>query len=656
MRKTRIVVLILAAFTMPFCSLSTAVATGFVPTDDNQNRNGVGSRDIDDPQGLKPMLKKTIDYLGDNNANETNNPDTLLDNDDTQDLTDLYRLYLELQGQSRGIDLVLVLDESDSMNNIDMTNNAGEAISRKEALLTYLNGEDGSGTGFIYDFLSINAANRISIAGFSEIGKIELEWTGADNKNATADYTLRARTTSYVDGLYWANQLLSNRGDSDNQPLVIFLGDGAANLAYTDGLMHNGNEGNIVTSDSNTNPWPAFYVMMQSIYYYVTEGTYYKYTRNLNPDDFYQEYLRSTGYEPYHYSDRYYGADDSKIISYALRDLQLEIPGFEAPNQITDADAVIDFWVNVVRPLNYYPANSTQEQRDEVDARRLALIESISRGTPRQIDIWNLVKEAFLDFKASNPNATVYSIGFSNEMDRTTIDTNGKPRSNKEVLEYFADNASGEYYYAENLAKLADAIDLINFKLIMTNVRLTDGMSPYVHIYGQDELKIVRTDNDGDNETVLYENGQLTNTGMEALKSVSLENGKLTIDFSDGYVIPEYIYTASFNVQLTQKAYEQYKTSGYDARGDDLTDYDTIATSSNIEGFYSNSSADSLVTWDFLGSKDNAAFFPKPVVQVYMTIEPPATGSDTTIRLIFIGLAFSMIGSASVVIAARNRR
>ena len=645
--------MILAAFTMPFCSLSTAVATGFVPTDDNQNRNGVGSRGIDDPQGLKPMLKKTIDYLGDNNANETDNPDTLLDNDDTQDLTDLYRLYLELQGQSKGIDLVLVLDESNSMNNIDMTNDAGEAISRKEALLTYLNGENGSGTGFIYDFLSTNAANRISIAGFSETGKIELEWTGADNKNATADYTLPMRDTSYMDGLYWANQLLRLRGDSENHPLVIFLGDGHSNMAYKDGKMHSGNGGTLLRSYSSSNPFPAFTAMMDSIYYYIKEDTYYVFERHLNPDDFYQEYLGDSSYEPYVYYDRTYGANAGRnIIAYSLRDLQLNIPGFEGVNQITDPEAFVDFYENEFEQYLYLTG-------EDAGARQREFIESIS-GVPlsevKKYDLWQLVKNAFLEFKGNNPNVTVYSVGFSSEMDGTVMDADGKLRPYKEVLEYFADNTSGEYFYAKDLPELADAINSINFALTMTNVRLTDGMSPYVHIYGQDELKIVRTDNDGGDETVLYENGQLTNTGMEALKSVLLENGKLTIDFNDGYVIPEYIYTASFNVQLTQKAYEQYKTSGYDARGDDLTDYDTIVTSSNIEGFYSNSSADSLVTWDFLGSKDNASFFPKPVVQVYMTIEPPATGSDTTIRLIFIGLAFSVIGSASVVIAARNRR
>lgn len=100
---------------------------------------------------------KTIDAFRDGQ----DNPDTALDNQ-PMDQTDLYRLYLDIQGDqySTPVDLLLVIDNSGSM--VQPAKKIGSQ-TRLEVLNDVLSGDNG----FIDRFLGANAENRIATVYFS---------------------------------------------------------------------------------------------------------------------------------------------------------------------------------------------------------------------------------------------------------------------------------------------------------------------------------------------------------------------------------------------------------------------------------------------------------------------------------------------------------
>lgn len=102
-----------------------------------------------------PEIHKRIDALRDG----TPNPDSLHEG---EDLTDLYRLYLDYKVKSlqeaNGVDLLFVIDHSGSMNNSAWQGNPYRAPAVEAAL----NGEDG----LISEFLEMNEKNQWAAVGF----------------------------------------------------------------------------------------------------------------------------------------------------------------------------------------------------------------------------------------------------------------------------------------------------------------------------------------------------------------------------------------------------------------------------------------------------------------------------------------------------------
>lgn len=111
--------------------------------------------------GLTPGHQKTIDALCDGE----DNPDTLLDNS-SDDLTDLYRLYLDVTANEKPMDLILVLDNSSSMF-WNWTNSDTSLGSRNDVMNAELK-------KFIPAFLNSHEGNRIYLIYYS--GK-ELDYT-----------------------------------------------------------------------------------------------------------------------------------------------------------------------------------------------------------------------------------------------------------------------------------------------------------------------------------------------------------------------------------------------------------------------------------------------------------------------------------------------
>ena len=92
-------------------------------------------------------------------------------------------------------------------------------------------------------------------------------------------------------------------------------------------------------------------------------------------------------------------------------------------------------------------------------------------------------------------------------------------------------------------------------------------------------------------EVVLFDNGVSTaanmNNGHKIIESVTFTpsnaadtTGKMELKFhKDEKVDSKYKYTLSYNVRVTDKAYEKYETNGYDSTGDTDADHATNNTS-----------------------------------------------------------------------------
>ena len=602
---------------------------------------------------LDPNLSKQIDYLGDNTS-ETNNPDTVLDDEGPDGLDDLYRLYLKLQGDSEAYDLVLVLDNSNSMyKNYDMEGDK----NRAEALEDYLNGDNQD--GFINMFLGANPNNKLSIVKFGTLADVVSSWTDDESMQVSLDQYEEggAGSTNYVAGLYCAKELLNDPEiqDSPNKKMVIFLGDGAVQVSYEGGALRNDNELMIKNDDAQAEPLARAF---DSYLYTIKNEGKYPNGKQAVPDDndYYKEVSASDGrvYDRVYSSfnvERYsiwpkYAVEgqksDEDVYSWKLRDLDLDIPGFTNYVGITDQEAFDAF---------YEQWESVSEDPEE----GLAFIQNCAGATlgAKPYDSYESTERAFLTFKDEFDDVVVHSVAFSADSSGTFIDETGNERNKSEVLKFFARYGAGQFIYAEDAKTLAEKLNSLCF---MTEVEMTDTLTGYVKPYADPEFKLVQVRSDGTGEPVeLVVGGELTDAGREILDSATLDvnTGKITVKFKREYAVtPEYVFTASFNVQVTEAALAEYKAHGYSDMGDAGTDIEGNDTSSGHPGLYSNLKAE--VTWK-AGEEEDSAEFDKPVIQVPETwvYELPNAGGIGIFPFAFLG---SCLISIVVMSAYRRRR
>jgi LPXTG-motif cell wall-anchored protein len=215
---------------------------------------------------------KRIDALRD----EQDNQDTDVDDDSEQDLTDLYRLYLDIGPMelNQGVDLLLVIDESKSMTTTSTYQN--ESLTRAEILTRILNGSSTEMTddGLIQEFLSLNSKNRIGIEIFSgnkPAGGTGYTYIADITENTDADKTDEENEkrqsllgtwfddlndfvevipqdfgsgsgTNYSAALLGARDMFNQLEDNGNKKVMVFLSDGVPTY-YTneDGTSRGGN-------------------------------------------------------------------------------------------------------------------------------------------------------------------------------------------------------------------------------------------------------------------------------------------------------------------------------------------------------------------------------------------------------------------------------
>ena len=208
----------------------------------------------------EPEIHKRIDALRDG----TPNPDSPHSGDD---LTDLYRLYLDYKVKSlqeaNGVDLLFVIDHSGSMNNSAWQGNPYRAPAVEAAL----NGENG----LISEFLGMNEKNQWAAVGFkgpdgadnyywslgnpwqpatelsaynAGLNGSEVLSTGGESyvftrndaspsgKNVTLANEGPDMLTNYTAGLWRAEQFLLKQDvrDDGRKKVVVFISDGIPTL------------------------------------------------------------------------------------------------------------------------------------------------------------------------------------------------------------------------------------------------------------------------------------------------------------------------------------------------------------------------------------------------------------------------------------------
>lgn len=222
-------------------------------------------------------------------------------------------------------------------------------------------------------------------------------------------------------------------------------------------------------------------------------------------------------------------------------------------------------------------------------------------------------------FLTAHSDVTVSAVAFSPEM-----------QGDRVSLLQAMPNAGGFYKYAGDTAGLYDALSAAFMAAATSGVSITDVLSPYVQVYGAQPDYVVTMRNIATGmETVLYQNGSITQAGTGILNSVVYapssdpsSTGTVQLNFVPSYELnSDYVYTLSFNVKVTQTAYDTYNDAGqqYPHTGNQDTDYirpsDGVEneTSSNEPGLYSNSIAYVDYT---IGGSSYMDFYPHPVVQV----------------------------------------
>lgn len=223
-------------------------------------------------------------------------------------------------------------------------------------------------------------------------------------------------------------------------------------------------------------------------------------------------------------------------------------------------------------------------------------------------------------FIAAHKDVMIHSVGVSRDINGAT------PTSNPDLLKYMAKKSGGQYIGVYNNSNLYEEVKKLLEANMVNVLNITDELSDSVELFdAQPDIRVVRTEKATGREVVLYDNGVSTaanmNNGHKIIESVTFTpsnaadtTGKMELKFhKDEKVDSKYKYTLSYNVRVTDKAYEKYETNGYDSTGDTDTDHAANKTSSGKPGFRSNKSA--RINYEFQDEKIEEEY-KHPVVQV----------------------------------------
>ena len=164
----------------------------------------------------------------------------------------------------------------------------------------------------------------------------------------------------------------------------------------------------------------------------------------------------------------------------------------------------------------------------------------------------------------------------------------------------------------DTLSKYVQPTDqsALNIRVLKKDANGNFEKTPIADVTGSAKLADTTANVEGVSITAHYEHNEEQNLD------------KVTLSFPDGYELKEnyYYYVTITNLEPTKAAYDEYRSFGYNAAGDRLTDASedknsgvSEGSSSEQPGFYSNSEAKVSYTYK---NKGNSVDYAKPVIQV----------------------------------------
>ncbi|WP_165043935.1 VWA domain-containing protein [Adlercreutzia sp. ZJ138] len=587
---------------------------------------------------LDLMCNKTIDAFRDG----VDNPDTEVQEGlNPGEETDLYRLYLDAvlpeSKDEQGVDLVIVVDESWSMQAQDMkdttstdsTNNVN--LRRYQAISQVLNGtadstqfnEENRKKGLIYDFLDMNSANKVAVVGFN--GYYSPEAT----RGAAGDYLSQPSPEYYYEQYYsdydgywgtrnryydWKTGKKSNGYDVDpDARAYTFSGNttnwmtgGTAACEFVD-VQADGHEGQGLVTVSGT-------------------------VQDDHPSTNYCAGLWKA-------AQLFKGVEDdsNKKVMIFL------------------SDGVPTFFVNASNGQRW----GSGWARIETDK----TLPDYGRCITGTMEYY---RDVFMK-DIAGLGVDIYTVGIEPENS-----SSGESAFDDTILKQMVNNDASRSVSVGDTETLKNAMRTYSKCPNVNNFKIEDTLSDYVDLYSETDpgYKVVKKDKNGEtvlwplkwNETTKnYESYQLIN-GRPIVQSVSHEGKKVSAIFNPAYELEAgCTYTLSFNIEVNNYAYGQYETLGYKYpdEGDEGTDYLNTTDNQNIlnktssyePGFDSNKEA--MVSYVVNGdATPKTKKYKTPVVQVSYKL--PETGGGGIWTNLVVGAV--LVTGAGVGLAAKRRR
>lgn len=525
---------------------------------------------IPDKLGLEH--NKTIDALRDSQ----NNPDTTLD-DGTADLTDLYRLYLNVKAGMIGspADVVLVLDNSNSMQTKDMGSNTRAEVVVDNA--KWLAGK----------VLNSDPRNNVSVVGYSG------SWKGLLTENGTTSngqlFSSGAKDVWCETG--WSNDY-STLESNDLMPLLedVLIKKGISNSSGsgTNIMQALRKAGNLLDESESMRPDAHRYVIFISdgypTYYYLRpdasgiyqDGKHNWYYQPSGTNGFYftpKDYNMSDAFDSGYYQGRF-GTGTSSSGNYAKQ------------------------------PTIEY-AESLRKIHDDAVFYSLGVGSTKDTSSPLMEDTLKKIATSSEHYFVANDTDAIEN-AFHSIM-------YGKPVNHAVITDRLSQyvNWYGEQPDVLVTMRKADGTVAPLWRGTGPGTQGTIGAALPGNQVMQDDGKRVSVI-----QTVTY---------TPTPGSADTTTGSVQVVFNPDYELQaDCTYTLSFNVKTTQTAYDEYADNlrngldGYgDVKGDVYTDYGnsryTNDTSSKKPGFHSNQFAEVKYVADGVSYKE---LYNHPVIQV----------------------------------------
>ena len=536
-----------------------------------------------DDQPNTPEIHKRIDALRDG----VTNPDSPHTN---EDLTDLYRLYLDYKVKSlqeaNGVDLLFVIDHSGSMNNTAWQGNPYRAPAVEAAL----NDEDG----LISEFLDMNEKNQWAAVGFKGPDGAKNYYWSLGNPWGPA-----TELSAYNAGIN-GSEVLSSGGKN-----YVFTRNDASQTGGKNVTL--ADEGANILTNYTAGFWRAEQFLLKQgvkddgrkkVIVFISDGIP---TLHIDCPNGTLNGAGTANGSPY-YRDAYGGCPDQTLTEFG-------------------------YFVNDMTKNGYTFGENLE-------------FYTIGFGGTMQTESGSQLLNSMLDRAYGEDN---HSGHFMTISDATTNNYNTTAETLKNDLRTIMgmNETFSNIVIQDDLSSYVDLYGLSNAG--------TDAAAIMQAAKAKVTMKVPDPDKPGETQTItLYENGAPVDsdaakftkadgtTKANIIQRLEYDADTKTVKavFDPDYqAVAGAVYTLSFDVKTTDAAYTMYADNGYDKyaegekqgqtiTGDEDTDFlgtdPDNATSVNKPGFCSNDEAKATYTHN---TKDEELIYPHPVIQVAAKVD-----------------------------------